>query len=553
MKTRYKILLAAVTVAPLLVAVVAYWDLQAAPACEGPQARFDPGSPVVSNGWGLDLTNARALRADSAALTVADLPELVLQWAFRFPLWTNKARSQPAVTADTIYVGSQRGWVYALNRHAGCVRWKSRIGAEVRTALTLGEARPQGERLLFFGDFFGRAYALDAATGERVWRTEVDSHRAATITGSPVLHEGRLYVPVSSFEVALPAFPFYGCCTFRGSVVALDAATGERIWKTHTTEAPQVQGRNALWVRRWGPSGAPIWSPPTIDTARNRLYVGTGENYSQPTNHLSDAILALDLTSGEIVWSRQLTPRDAWNFACAMPGKINCPENPGKDLDFGAPPILVPGRDGRDMLVAGQKSGVVYGLDPDDEGKILWTQRLGRGGALGGVHWSMAARDGVVYVPISDYLTPIPGLDAPEPEDPTMPKMPGLHAVDVATGHVLWSTPAVAACSDPDACYPGLSAAVTVLRDMVIAATLDGRVQAYDVSSGRLLWETDTARSFAAIDGRTAMGGAIDAGGAIVAGRQLIVNSGYGLFSEAPGNALLVYGPAGSPPARGMP
>jgi len=543
MKTRYKVVLSALVLSAAGLVGWALVDLNASPICTGDEAVFDPQAPVVASGWGFDPANTRSLTAEAAGFSAQDLPQLRLQWAFRFPLLANKARSQPAVTADTIFVGSQRGWIYALSRRSGCVRWKSFVGAEVRTAITLGTAQPDGERLLFFGDFFGHVQALNAATGERLWKVPVDAHRAATVTGTPALHEGKLYVPVSSYEVALAALPFYRCCTFRGSVIALDAASGKRLWQTYTTAPPQFQDeRNALYVSRWGPSGAPIWSAPTIDAKRGRLYVGTGENYSLPTNELSDAILALDLQSGELLWSRQLTPNDAWNISCALPGQINCPKNPGKDLDFGASPILISGKDGRDVLVAGQKSGVVYGLEPDHNGDIRWHRRLGRGGALGGVHWGMAAQNGVVFVPISDYLNPIPGLITPEPEDPSLPKMPGLYALDVATGELRWSTPAIAApCASGQKCYPGLSAAVTALSAVIFAATLDGRIQAYDPTGGRLLWETPTAQPFTAVDGRVAHGGSIDSGGPVVAGLQVIVNSGYGLFGQAAGNVMLVY------------
>lgn len=541
MKPRLKWLSAAAALALVGVSGYVWTDVQSAPVCLGEEAAHDPHAPVVLSGWGFDPANTRAVPVSVQGIGPQDWSHLAVQWAFRFPWWTNKARSQPAVTGDTIYVGSQRGWVYALNRWVGCVRWKTFVGAEVRTGMVLGDAGPGGERLLFFGDFNGNVYALDAGTGARRWKAAADTHRLATVTGTPALHDGRLYVPVSSIEVAVPALPVYPCCTFRGSVHAFDAATGASLWQTFTTELPTPRGRNALFVRRWGPSGAPIWSAPTIDVARKRLYVGTGENYSQPTNALSDAILALDLEDGRVLWSRQFTVKDAWNMSCILPRGINCPENAGLDLDFGASPVLVQGADGRDVLVAGQKSGMVYGIDPED-GAVRWSRRLGRGGALGGVHWGLAARDGRVFVPISDYLKPIPGLKAPQPEDPAIPKAPGLYAVDAATGQVLWATAVRPVCADAEQCFPGLSAAVTALPEGVVAATLDGRLQAYDSDTGELLWESPTARGFRAVDGRSARGGAIDAGGAIVAGSQLIVNSGYGLFSQAPGNALLVYG-----------
>ena len=541
MKPHFKWLLLAATLVLAGVVIYGWVDLHAAPVCQGDDAIADPQAPIVLSGWGFDPANTRAVPEEAQGLRPQHLSRLGMQWAFRFPWWTNKARSQPALTTDTLYVGSQRGWVYALNRWTGCVRWKSFIGAEVRTAMTLGAPHPGGERLLYFGDFAGNVHALDPATGARRWKVSADAHRLATITGAPTLYAGRLFVPVSSIEVAVPAFPLYPCCTFRGSVHAFDAASGASLWQTFTTEVPEPRGRNALFIRRWGPSGAPIWSAPTIDIARGRLYVGTGENYSQPTNALSDAVLALDLEDGRILWSRQFTAKDAWNMSCILPGGINCPESAGRDLDFGASPVLVRGADGRDVLVAGQKSGMVYGIDPAD-GAVRWSRRLGRGGPLGGVHWGLAARDGIVFVPISDYLNPIPGLKAPQPEDPTLPKMPGLYALEAATGELRWATAVRPTCADSAACYPGLSAAVTALSDLVLAATLDGRLQAYDIATGKLRWESATAREFQAVDGRSAQGGAIDAGGAIVAGHQVILNSGYGLFSQAPGNVLLVYG-----------
>lgn len=550
MKPRFKWLSSAVALALVGAGVYVWSDVQSAPVCLGDAATHDPQATVVLSGWGFDPGNTRAVPEAAQGMGPQDFPRLALQWAFRFPWWTNKARSQPALTADTIYVGSQRGWVYALNRWVGCVRWRTFVGAEVRTGMVLGEARPDGGRLLFFGDFNGNVHALDAETGVRQWKVAADTHRLATVTGTPALHAGRLYVPVSSIEVAVPALPVYPCCTFRGSVHAFDAATGASLWQTFTTEPPAPRGRNGLFVRRWGPSGAPIWSAPTVDVARRRLYVGTGENYSQPANALSDAVLALDLDDGRIVWSRQFTAKDAWNMSCILPAGVNCPENAGRDLDFGASPVLTRGADGRDVLVAGQKSGVVYGIDPE-EGAVRWSRRLGRGGPLGGVHWGLAARDGRVFVPISDYLKPIPGLKAPQPEDPALPKAPGLYALDAATGEVLWAAPAQPGCPDVEQCYPGLSAAVTAMPGGVVAATLDGRLQSYDSNSGELQWETPTARGFTAVDGRAAKGGAIDASGAIVAGPQLIVNSGYGLFSQAPGNALLVYSAASRASAQG--
>lgn len=507
-----------------------------APTCDEPP---DPEAAILVGGWGFDTANRRFIDADTAGLSKADIPRLEVKWAFRYPLFTNKARSQPAVTEDTLYVGSQRGTVYALATDSGCIRWRYDAGAEVRTAVSIGEINRR--RMIFFGDFFGHVHAVDAITGEAIWVSEVDDHLVATITGSPILHEQRLYVPVSSFEVAVAGLPFYPCCTFRGAVVALDAATGEKRWKTYMAKPAERTGRNTVFVRQYAPSGVPIWSAPTIDPKRNRLYVGTGENYTKPATTTSDAVIAIDLDSGEIVWQRQVTADDAWNFGCVLPGGINCPAEPGLDLDFGASPVLLsaPGRG--DVIVAGQKSGVVYGLDPDDNGRVLWERRLGRGGALGGIHWGMAADGARIFVPNSDYLNEIPGLRAPAPPMPEMPRRPGLFALDPSDGRVIWTAAVDPRCEAISECDPGLSAAATAIPGVVFAGSLDGRLLAFDSDTGERLWSTDTAMGFTTTDGKQGHGGSIDADGPVIAGGRLYLNSGYALFGADGGNVLLAY------------
>lgn len=501
---------------------------------------------ILASGWGFDPNNSRYIDHNTVALDKESVSKLTLKWAFRFPR-ANKARSQPAITEDTVFVGSQKGKLYALDRETGCIRWQYKTGdgfgvnAEIRTAISVGNAGPNGERLLFFGDFFGHAHAVRASTGERVWKTSLDDHIAATITGSPTLHNGVLYVPVSSFEVALPALPFYACCKFRGSVAALDAKSGEKIWQQYVSEAPTKQGRNQLFVSQYGPSGAPIWNSPTIDEKRGLLYVGTGENYSDPATNTSDAILAMDLETGEIKWVFQATRDDAWNFACALPGAINCPENPGLDLDFGASPLLAAMANGEDRIFAGQKNGVVYALDPDRDGKLIWQKRVGRGGALGGIHWGMTYDGERLYVPVSDYLQDIPGLNAPLPEDPSMSKLPGLYALSPTDGSIVWETPALPICDNRQECDPGLSAAPSAIPGVVFSGALDGRLRAYDSINGKILWEVDTTTEVDTTDGKKGKGGSLDADGPVIVGNQLYVNSGYKIFGEKAGNVLLVY------------
>src|SRR5258705_7465215 len=157
-------------------------------------------------------------------------------------------------------------------------------------------------------------YAVDAAAGKVVWKVNVDDHPQAAITAASPLYAGRLYVPVSSREEAKVADPKYPCCIFRGSMLALDAATGKRIWKTYTIDEKPVPGqKNSAGTVIMGPSGAPLWNTPTIDAKRNALYVGTGNNYSSPATRFSDSIIAFDMATAKIKWHRQQTAHDIWN------------------------------------------------------------------------------------------------------------------------------------------------------------------------------------------------------------------------------------------------
>ena len=343
------------------------------------------GDPLIGphwSGWGAGGENLRFQSSASAGLGVDQVPGLTLKWAFGFPESTS-AWGQPAVAGGRVYVGSQNGVVYSLDAKTGCSHWTYVARGGVRTAISVG-ALDDGHAL-FFGDTGARVYAIDAATGAEVWSQKVESHPGARITGAPTLHEGRLYVPVSSIEEVLAADPDYGCCTFRGSIVALDAATGDQIWKTFAIpEEPVSRGTGPEGTTLSGPAGAAIWSSPTIDASRGLLYAATGNAYTQPAAETSDAIVAFDLGSGEIRWWNQLTPEDAFILGCAG-SNANCPEDEGPDHDFGASPALVTMTNGSDLLVIGQKSGMTYGLDPDRDGAIVWEYRAGAGSALGGI------------------------------------------------------------------------------------------------------------------------------------------------------------------------
>ena len=310
------------------------------------------------NGWGVDVNNSRFQSAEHARVPAADVPRLRLQWAFGYPN-SATAQSQPTVVGGRLFVASERGVVYALDAKTGCTHWTFAAQSGVRSAMTVTRL-PDRRQALYFGDFNANVYALDAATGAEIWRRDVETHEGARITGAPVYHDGRLYVPVSSLEELLAANPEYPCCTFRGSIAALDAATGEVIWQSFTIPAtPRPRGRNPDGFFLMGPSGAAVWSAPTIDAERGLVYAATGNAYTEPAADTSDAIIAFDIDTGAIRWTNQLTPDDAFILNCGG-GNPNCPDDNGPDFDFGASPVLVTSDGGRDLLVIGQKAGMGY-------------------------------------------------------------------------------------------------------------------------------------------------------------------------------------------------
>jgi polyvinyl alcohol dehydrogenase (cytochrome) len=506
-------------------------------ACVAGASPFDYDRPPPFAGWGVDPANTRFIPADVARLAAADVPKLQLKWAFAFP-GLNRARSQPGFGGGALYVGSADGHVYALDADTGCMRWRYRAGAEVRTGVTVSPW-PRGERparvLGYFSDIIARVYAVDLVTGEPVWVTKVDPHPAATTTAQPVLVDGVVYQGVSSLEEAAAADPAYRCCTFRGSVVALDAATGAVKWRRYTIdEEPRPSGVRRNGNEMWAPSGAPVWNSATYAPERRRLYVATGGNYSSPAQHTSDAILALDAADGRLLWVRQVTARDAWNVACFpfLSNHANCPDENGPDVDFGSPPIFVRGGAG-DVLVAGQKSGDVWGIDPDS-GALRWHTKVGRGGNQGGMNFGMAAAAGTVFVPISDMDDRILS-----PRD----ARPGLYALDAFTGALRWEASAGDVCAPRgEDCDPGISQAITAIPGAVFAGHLDGRFRAYDSATGRVLWEFDTWREFETLSGEPARGGSFSgASGPMIVDGTVYASSGYGIYFHMPGNVLLAF------------
>ena len=500
----------------------------AAAMCTASAPEFgDPSSAPQWNGWGQNLLNTRFQSAAQAGLTVTDLSHLKIKWAFGFPE-TLDANAHPAIANGRIFIGSTSGTVYSLDAASGCIRWYFNADRGVRSAISIGRIQTDsGARYAaFFGDGASFAYAVDANTGKQIWKTKVEDFPAARITGSPIFYSSRLYVPVASGEEGAGASPDYECCRFRGSMVALDASTGKQIWKTYTIpEEPHKTTKNKIGTQLWGPSGAPIWSSPSIDVKRNAIYATTGDNYSDPTSRLSDAFMAFDLDTGKILWSRQMTASDAYTSACRIADKTNCPESNGPDFDFSSGPILVTLGNGKRALVAGQKSGLVHAVDPDNQGELLWSVRVGQGGTN-------------VYVALADLGRVVVPYSLSTDVDPK--RGGGMFALSLADGKRVWYTPPVP-CGDRKRCSPAQSAAVTAIPGVAFSGSVDGHLRGYSTKDGSVIWDVDTIQPYKTVNGVEGHGGSMDGPGPVIAGGMLFVNSGYAAGGGMPGNVLLAF------------
>jgi polyvinyl alcohol dehydrogenase (cytochrome) len=510
-----------------------------------PQA---PGEFSVSdsepqwNGWGASLANTRFQAAERAGLRAEQVPNLKLRWAFGYPVGT--IASQPTVVGGRIFVGTNRGQVYSLDAKTGCVYWAIKNLTGVRSAISIARLPNTNppKYAAYFGDLAATVHALDARTGAEIWTTKVDPHPIARVTGAPAFHEGRLYVPVTSLEEASGSDPKYECCTFRGNLVALDAATGKQIWKTYTIpEEPKPTRKNKVGVQLYGPAGASIWSSPTLDPEGERIYVTTGDNYTDPASNTSDAIVAFDLKTGKFLWSQQFLANDAWNVACDSADETNCPQARGPDLDFGSSSILQKLPNGKRVLVAGQKSGMVYAIDPDEKGKRLWEQRASKGGIAGGIQWGPAVDSELMYVAISDIGVTIkddPAAGKISVLDPTVGG--GIHAFRLATGEKIWSVSPVG-CGERKNCSPAQSAAISVIPGAVFSGSEDSHLRAYSTKDGKVIWDYNAAQEYQTVNGVKANGGSFDASGPTIVDSILYTNSGYGQFGGLAGNVLLAF------------
>lgn len=481
------------------------------------EAMGDPSKSPSWNGWGGPL-NTRFQDAKDAGLTVARIPNLKLKWAFGFPLGVS-AFGQPSVAAGRIFVGSDIGYVYSLNMHTGCVYWSYQTKAAVRNAITFGRVANSPKYAIYFGDMQANVYALDAASGGLLWTRRAEDHFSARITAAPTLYNGRLFVPVSTSEGFSASTLDYPCCTFRGSIVAMNAATGEQAWKTYTIPESKPTKKNSAGVQLYGPSGVAVWNSPTIDAKRKTVYFGTGDSATEPAPETSDSIFAVDIDSGKVRWSFQAEPNDATLGGCGAKKTDACPEHPGPDWDFGASPILKTLPGGRDVLLAPNKSGVVFALDPDRKGAVIWKTDLSesKNKRATNLVWGGSTDQQNFYVGL------VTG---------------SLSAVQIATGEKLWSTRLV-----PQGSRESYAAANSAIPGAVFIGGTDGKLHALATADGKELWSFDTAQEFQTVNQVPAKGGSIGSAGPTIAGGMVFIGSGYNVASGTPGNVLLAFAP----------
>jgi polyvinyl alcohol dehydrogenase (cytochrome) len=431
------------------------------------------------------------------AITPATVARLKPKWIFETG---GDVSSQPTVVDGVVYFGSWDGKEYAVDAKTGKQIWAFDCGSSSRS----GAAYADG--VLYFGDIAGRLYALDAKTGALKWKVKIDDHKEAVATSSPIYHNGRVYIGTSSHEEgAILKNPKYECCTFRGGVAAFDAKDGKLVWRYYVIpETPTVQGKNKKEINIIGPAGGAVWSTVAIHPNANRLYLTSGNQYTVPASKYPNAIIALELNTGKLVWSYQATPKDIWTFGCR-----NDPDCSDLDVDFGTVPITFKGPNGKQLIGAGQKSGWFYALDPKD-GSLVWKTEVGPGGKLGGIEFGGATDGERVYVGISA----IPNI-----------KDPGsISALDGATGKILWQT------INPDrgAVFGPVTVTGTGDNRLVFAGTNRNFIRAYNAKDGKILWEFDT-------------GGAVGGGATVVDG-VVYVGSGYQFLRVGkPNNKLYAF------------
>lgn len=443
--------------------------------------------------YGRDLAGSH-YNPNEKILTPETVSRLKPKWIFET---AGDVSAQPTVVGGVVYFGSWDGKEYAVDAKTGKKIWEFESGAPSRS----GAAYNDG--VLYFADVNARLFALDAKTGAQIWKVKTDPHPMTIATSAPIYYGGRIYIGISSREeVVMAGNSKYECCTFRGGVAAFDAKTGAQVWRFYTvTEEPKEQGVDKQGRKVFGPSGVGVWSTVSIHPEDKRLYFTTGDDYTKPESMMSDAIVALDLNTGKMIWSYQAQHGDVWNMNC-----VQNPKECGPDFDFGTIAITFKGPGGKKLIGAGQKSGWFYAVDPKD-GKFVWKKQVGPGGMLGGIEFGDATDGERVYVAISNH-----------------PKQGSVSALDGATGEILWQT------MNPDgkSNFGPITVTGTGNNRLVFAGSSGNFVRAYDAKTGKIVWEFDT-------------GGAVG-GGPTVADGIVYVGSGYQMLRIGkPNNKLYAF------------
>ncbi len=471
-------------------------------------------SPESKSGqWriaGQNLNNTWSQPAEHS-ISPANVKELKPKWVFTTG---GDVSATPTVDGDAVYFPDWGGNLFAVRKDSGRLIWSHKISEYdgVDGAISRVSPAVNGNQVII-GDILSsnkvhngaNVISVDRESGTLRWMTHVDDHPAAIITGSPVVFHGVVYIGVSSSEETLALDPTYACCSFRGSIVALDENTGAMLWKTF--DMPDNGGRPG------GYSGGAIWQPPAIDPKRGTLFIGTGNNYTAPADveacqnatptancaaadDFFDAALALDLKTGQVKWAKRLQGLDTWTVACLTPtGPV------GNIVGFG------------------QKSGIFWALNPDN-GDIVWSTPVGPGASLGGIEWGTATDGQRIYVAIanSDHL---PYTLVPSGQQITWGAW---SALDVATGKILWQI------ADPTVNTIDRGS-VSVANGVMYAGSNSGQMYALDTRTGTILWNF-------------ASGGTVLDGPSIVDG-TLYWGSGYRNIQGTGNNKVFAFSLAG--------
>jgi polyvinyl alcohol dehydrogenase (cytochrome) len=448
-----------------------------------PNAPIDAGSELPDAGpppeveqsdwpmFGYDLGNSRNNQLESTLSkdNVGNLREL---WRFNGPSTT----AAPAIVDGIVYLTGWNGRVYALRLEDGSTVWTASLPDLIDSSPTVTDSQ------VFISDDNGSVHALDRASGDVQWSRSVDGHEEAHLWSSPVFipSASLVVVGVASGEEQVVKAQF----TFRGSVVGLDANSGEIRWRFETASAAAGSG-----------PGIGSWGTAAVDESRKLVFIGTGNNYAPPSGEFSDSILAINYESGELAWSRQFTEGDVYTVYGSQ----------GPDFDIGSSANLF-SVDGKDIVGIGVKSGNYFALDRDS-GEIIWQTTITAGAVLGGVISAPAYADGLIFVASNQFVA----------------SSSTQVAIDARNGDIVWRES-----------YGGLTyGGVSYANGVVFSASESGAIYARDAMSGAALW-TD-----AAPDGQPI------AGSPTVANGRLIVPWGYS-WTLREGNAgrggMTVYG-----------